>query len=194
MIVNYNLWQVGWQLCLITGLAVLKLYISAPPPPPLPLPCWAIWVIVKYCCRGAKHRYYCILNCCVRTRPVVNRGKEVTIPLRHSRIHTFYIIHKNNIVCVHLIFSHYFAHVRQCSRMFWNDMCAQNAFCYSAKLFNKIWNISILLQSAHTHARIYIYDNIMMHLYAVDSVTRCFDKLYINHFDLNVFYNLTSSE
>lgn len=47
-------------------------------------------------------------------------------------------------------------------------------------------------------ATIYIYDNIiMMHLYAVeslDSVTRCFDKLYINHFDLNVFYCLSLSE
>lgn len=36
MIVNYNLWQVGWQLCLITGLAVLKLYISALTPSPHP--------------------------------------------------------------------------------------------------------------------------------------------------------------
>lgn len=37
-----------------------------------------------------------------------------------------------------------------------------------------------------------MYDNITMHLYAEDSVTRCFDRLYISNFDLNVFYYITS--
>lgn len=45
-------------------------------------------------------------------------------------------------------------------------------------------------ESTHTHT-IYTYDNITMHLYAEDSVTRCFDILYISNFDLNVFYYLT---